>query len=61
MNASYKKGFLSSYKKDKNDRHISDEEYLHLQNAWDTFNLINLTLDLRLSQSLFKKRCIIID
>ena len=37
-----KRFLLSSYKKDKSDRHISDEEYLHLQNAWDTFNLIHL-------------------
>ena len=37
-----KRVFLSSYKNDKSDRHISDEEYLHLQDTWDTFNLINL-------------------
>ena len=32
----------ASYKKDKNDRYISDKQYLHLENAWDTFNLTNL-------------------
>ena len=37
-----KRVLLSSYKKDKSDRHISDEEYLHLQNAWHRFNLMNL-------------------
>ena len=25
-------------KRDNNDVHISDEQYLHLQNVWDTFN-----------------------
>ena len=25
-------------KRDNNDGHISDEQYLHLQNVWDTFN-----------------------
>ena len=35
------KRFYSSLrdgKKDNNDGHISDEQYLHLQNIWDTFN-----------------------
>ena len=29
---------LRDGKKDNNDGHISDEQYLHLQNIWDTFN-----------------------
>ena len=36
-----KKYFYSSLrdgKRDNNDGHISDEQYLHLQNVWDTFN-----------------------
>ena len=36
-----KKYFYSSLrdgKRDNNGRHISDEQYLHLQNVWDTFN-----------------------
>ena len=36
-----KKNFYSSLrdgKKDRNNRHISDEQYLRLQNVWNTFN-----------------------
>ena len=36
-----KKHFYSSLKdgkKDKSNGHISDEQYQHLQNVWDTFN-----------------------
>ena len=36
-----KKCFYSSLKDSKRDRsngHISDEQYQHLQNVWDTFN-----------------------
>ena len=36
-----KKNFYSSLKDGKRDRsygHISDEQYQHLQNIWDTFN-----------------------
>ena len=36
-----KKYFYSSLKdgkRDKNNGHISDEQYQHLQNLWDTFN-----------------------
>ena len=36
-----KKHFYSSLKdgkRDKVNKHISDEEFKHLQNVWDTFN-----------------------
>ena len=36
-----KKYFYSSLKggkRDNNNRHIFDDQYLHLQNVWDTFN-----------------------
>ena len=36
-----KKHFYSSLKdgkRDKGNKHISDEQFKHLQNAWDTFN-----------------------
>ena len=36
-----KKHFYSSLKdgkRDKGNKHISDEEFKHLQNVWDTFN-----------------------
>ena len=39
-----KKHFYSSLKdgkKDKSNGHISDEQYQHLQNVWDTFNFNN--------------------
>ena len=38
---SEKKYFYSSLrdgKRDRSDGHISDEQYLHLQNVWNTFN-----------------------
>ena len=61
-----KKIFLSSLKdgkRDNNDGHISDEQYLHLQNVWDTFNFNTfedfhdnyLKKDLLLSADIFEK------
>ena len=29
---------LGNGNRDKSDGHVSDEQYLHLQNVWDTFN-----------------------
>ena len=33
---------LRDGKRDRSDGHISDEQYLHLQNVWNTFNLNKL-------------------
>ena len=61
-----KKCFYSSLrdgKRDNNDGHVSDEQYLHLQNVWDTFNFNTfegfhdhyLKKDILLSADLFEK------
>ena len=55
-----KKYFYSSLrdgKRDNSDRHISDEQYLHLQNVWKEFEF-NTFEDFHDHYS--KKRCIII-
>ena len=55
-----KKHFYSSLKDGKRDRsngHISDEQYQHLQNVWDTFKF-NTFQDFH--DHYFKKRCITI-
>ena len=55
-----KKYFYSSLKDGKRDRsngHISDEQYQHLQNVWDTFKF-NTFQDFH--DHYFKKRCITI-
>ena len=42
-----KKYFYSSLidgKQDRNDGHISDGQYLHLQNVWKIFNFIHLKI-----------------
>ena len=43
---------LKDGKRDRSDGHISDEQYQHLQNAWDMFNFNTYLI--------FKKRCAII-
>ena len=35
---------LNDGKRDRSDEHISDEQYLHLKNVWNTFNFNNFKI-----------------